>query len=120
VIVQIWAEAIRDPEMAAIARELLGLLTDRIETLLAPRTGTSSSRSMRGPELPLACVLQINRIGQSPQPLATFRSRCCSTSGTVRLSRRVEVAAHDVLSEALASTAKHAEVSGVLLRGRGG
>jgi hypothetical protein len=37
VIVQVWAEAIRDPEMAAIVRELLGLLTDRIETLLAPR-----------------------------------------------------------------------------------
>lgn len=41
VIVEVWAEAIRDPEMAAIARDLLDLLAARIETLLAPRMSTA-------------------------------------------------------------------------------
>ncbi len=31
IAVQVWAEAFRDPEMAAIARDVLGLFLDRIE-----------------------------------------------------------------------------------------
>ena len=36
IVLQVWAQAPRDPEMAAIAREVLGTLEERIERVLPP------------------------------------------------------------------------------------
>jgi AcrR family transcriptional regulator len=44
IAVQVWAEAFRDPEMAVIARELLGSLLGRIEDWLPEETPPEAAR----------------------------------------------------------------------------
>lgn len=56
VATQIWAEAIRDPELAAIARDQLAHITTRLERLLASRAQRTQAETAALARLILATI----------------------------------------------------------------